>query len=231
MTQKYIIRENHPKLLLFFAGWACDETPFQTYRPKGMDYMICYDYRLLDFDYTVFQKYEWIGVVAWSMGVWAAGYVLNKAKHFQGTSIAFNGTGRPCDNQYGIPERIFTDTLEQLSPASLQRFMRRICGSGNAYREFMQMTPKRDFAEVKDELKAVLDIVRNSPDYNKDFEWNYRKAVLGADDAIFPPENMERYFQTAEKNTEIRHVKTPHYSQTEFKYLLQDFWNDTSDKV
>lgn len=40
MKQVYIINENHPKLLLFFAGWAADETPFKQYHPKDTDYMI-----------------------------------------------------------------------------------------------------------------------------------------------------------------------------------------------
>ena len=50
MKQLYLIHEHHPRLLLFFAGWAADETPFRHYRPQGMDYQICYDYRTLDFD-------------------------------------------------------------------------------------------------------------------------------------------------------------------------------------
>ena len=58
MKQVYIINENHPQLLLFFAGWAADETPFKQYRPKNMDYMICYDYRTLDFDYSIFDRYR-----------------------------------------------------------------------------------------------------------------------------------------------------------------------------
>ena len=61
MKQVYIINENHPQLLLFFAGWAADETPFKQYRPKDMDYMICYDYRTLDFDYSIFDRTFRIG--------------------------------------------------------------------------------------------------------------------------------------------------------------------------
>ena len=64
MKQVYIINENHPQLLLFFAGWAADETPFKQYRPKNMDYMICYDYRTLDFDYSIFDRYRQVNVVA-----------------------------------------------------------------------------------------------------------------------------------------------------------------------
>ena len=29
MKQIYVINENQPKLLLFFAGWAADETPLE----------------------------------------------------------------------------------------------------------------------------------------------------------------------------------------------------------
>ena len=58
MKQVYIVHENHPKLLLLFAGWAADETPFKQYRPKGMDYMVCYDYRTLDFDKSIFDRYQ-----------------------------------------------------------------------------------------------------------------------------------------------------------------------------
>lgn len=42
MKQVYIINENHPQLLLFFAGWAADETPFKQYRPKNMDCFMAY---------------------------------------------------------------------------------------------------------------------------------------------------------------------------------------------
>lgn len=37
-----------------------------------MDYMICYDYRTLDFDTSILEQYRQVNVVAWSMGVWAA---------------------------------------------------------------------------------------------------------------------------------------------------------------
>ena len=111
MKQQFIIKENNPKLLIFFAGWACDEAPFKHYRPKGSDYMICYDYRNLDFDHSIFKQYKRVNVVAWSMGVWAASYVLNHAKKFKGISVAFNGTYQPIDDTVGIPPALFENTL------------------------------------------------------------------------------------------------------------------------
>ena len=56
MKQSYIIHEHHPRLLLFFAGWGADETPFKMYRPAASDFMVCYDYRTLDFDASGLEK-------------------------------------------------------------------------------------------------------------------------------------------------------------------------------
>ena len=57
MKQIYLIHEHHPRLLLFFAGWGADETPFKNYRPADSDYMLCYDYRSLDFDTSLLAEY------------------------------------------------------------------------------------------------------------------------------------------------------------------------------
>lgn len=78
MIQKYIIHEGNPRLLLFFAGWGADETPFKAYRPAGSDFMICYDYRDLSFDADMLKAYEQVNVVGWSMGVWAVSQTLGR---------------------------------------------------------------------------------------------------------------------------------------------------------
>ena len=78
MIQKYIIHEGNPRLLLFFAGWGADETPFKAYRPAESDFMICYDYRDLSFDADMLKAYEQVNVVGWSMGVWAASQTLGR---------------------------------------------------------------------------------------------------------------------------------------------------------
>ena len=127
MKQVYIINENHPQLLLFFAGWAADETPFKQYRPKDMDYMICYDYRTLDFDYSIFDRYRQVNVVAWSMGVWMGSLILSQVSRDKVFSLAFNGTTYPIDNLEGIPVNTFQATLDGLTPATLQKFLRRMC--------------------------------------------------------------------------------------------------------
>ena len=79
MKQSYIIHEHHPRLLLFFAGWGADETPFKMYRPVASDFMVCYDYRTLDFDASGLEEYREINLIGWSMGVWAASQTDRKS--------------------------------------------------------------------------------------------------------------------------------------------------------
>ena len=132
MKQLYLIHEHHPRLLLFFAGWAADETPFRHYRPQGMDYQICYDYRTLDFDAAPLRAYAEVHVVGWSMGVWAASHVLPSAGLNVASCTALNGTPHPIDERRGIPPAIYQGTLDGLTGASLHKFLRRMCADSAA---------------------------------------------------------------------------------------------------
>ena len=78
MKQYFIIKNNQKHLLLFFAGWGMDETPFLQIHPTDKDWMICYDYRSLEFDADILQEYSEITLIAWSMGVWAASQIMKQ---------------------------------------------------------------------------------------------------------------------------------------------------------
>lgn len=178
-----VVQEGHPRLLLFFAGWAADATPFSAYRPAGMDYTVAYDYRDLWFDTGLLDRYRQVHVVGWSMGVWAAGQVLcalgASRRARIATTTAFAGSQRPIDEREGIPPAVFQATLCQLTPASLQKFLRRMCGSGATYRAFMQVTPRRDFAEVQEELRRIERLVEGSKmPHNRLYDTGYKPLQL-----------------------------------------------------
>ena len=241
MKQVYLIQENHPRLLLFFAGWAADETPFKQYRPKDMDYMICYDYRTLDFDASVLERYEGVNVVAWSMGVWAASIVLSFVKNDEIFGIAFNGSTLPISDLEGIPLKTFQATFDNLTPASLQKFLRRMCKDSDAYKDFMKITPRRDFDEIKDELKCIAEqyieqtkmIIDENGDYEipeealdeyyDTYSYEYDYAFIGIGDRIFPPENLKCNLDTIDENICV--TNCAHYDEPMFRFLLQDLWS------
>ncbi len=108
----YFIQQKHlPRLTLFFAGWGMDECPFMDYCPENSDLLVCYDYRSLDFDFTLLQGYQEIRLIAWSMGVWAASMVLQDMDLPICERVALNSTVTPVDDLKGIPQQVFEGTL------------------------------------------------------------------------------------------------------------------------
>lgn len=92
--------------MLFFAGWGSEENLFRHPVEEGYDYLLCFDYRTLDFDYTLIEGYTEIRLLAWSMGVWAASRVFTGHSFPWQMKLAVNGTPFPIDDRRGIPEMI-----------------------------------------------------------------------------------------------------------------------------
>lgn len=220
MKQTYIIRKKFPRLLLFFAGWAADETPFQTYRPEGRDYMVCYDYRTLDLDNTLFQTYKEIDIVGWSMGVWAASHIRSRLGSVVHSCVAINGTPFPIDAHRGIPPTIFQGTLEGLTGASLHKFLRRMCADSTSFRSFLEVTPHRPLDEIRQELTNIARQIETLPPPH--FIWT--EAIVGRKDRIIPPSNQLNAWN--ELGTPVRQTDDAHYEETLFRYYLQDQWTN-----
>lgn len=176
----------HKKLFLFFAGWGMDENPFKAYQVPEHDFMVVYDYSSLSFDDAVLKPYDEIKVVAWSMGVWAASQFLKNNCYPVTESVAINGTHFPVDDRKGIPTRIFTATLDGLNENTLYKFRRRMCGSADALKRFLDKAPKRDMESLREELDSIGKLSLSLPPSR--FEWN--KVYIGNRDMIFPVGNQ-----------------------------------------
>ena len=205
-----------------------------------------YDYRTLDFDTSILEQYRQVNVVAWSMGVWAAPIALASVPKEKLLLIAFNGTITPIGDTDGIPEKTFRDTLSGLTPASLQKFMRRMCKDSNAYKAFLGITPRRDFNEIKEELELIekkytqmrgITIDENGNYiYSNDDEMDayvndkyqyidYDYAFIGVNDRIFPLENMKLNFDYMFDDDKLIVADCAHYDEPMFRFLLQDMWS------
>lgn len=217
MKQHFIIRSNSKHLLLFFAGWGMDETPFTDIHPLHCDWMICYDYRSLEFDESLLRGYSEITLVGWSMGVWAASRIMELYPGLPvSRSIAVNGTLYPVDESKGIAPTIFEGTLQGLTEQTLQKFQRRMCGSSAEYKVFQSVAPQRPVEELKEELAAIQKQYLSSGALG--FHW--QKAVIGRNDRIFIPENQRRAW---ENNVDlIEESEAAHYQRELFHTVLTD---------
>lgn len=214
-----------PHLILLFAGWSMDFHPFEHIHPQGYDLCVVWDYRsaelLLQNGEMTFEgmlsQYAEITVFAWSFGVPSASKFIADNPQLPITAkIAVNGTQRPVDDRLGIPEAIFTGTLEGLSEKSLAKFHLRMAGSGSAYREFAKHIPERGIEELKEELIAIRDT--ETPI----IQWD--KAIIFDNDRIIPPTNQQSAW--VKEAYELIHYDGAHLPN--FKTLFSQILNDKS---
>lgn len=202
------------KLLLVFAGWGIDETPFLDYTPDNHDLIIAYDYSSLQFDDRLLLKYKDIKVIAWSMGVWAASQILpNKANYPITYRIAVNGTHFPIDDERGIPQAIYRGTLSGLNEKVLNKFRRRMCNSEEILRRFLNIAPNRTIDDLRKELTEIKKMVEDSAPSN--FVWD--RVYIGRSDLIFPSKNQRKAWQ----GEEYCLIDEGHYPEKLFQTLLQ----------
>ena len=213
MKQTFIKKEGHPRLMLFFAGWGSEENLFRRPVEEGYDYLLCFDYRTLDFDYTQIEGYTEIRLLAWSMGVWVASRVFTGHSFPWQMKLAVNGTPFPIDDRRGIPKMIFKGTLEHFSEDTLARFRRRMCGSSGQTEEFLSRTPTRTAEELREELAALAQGITAYG--SSSFIWD--RAIIGNRDKIFPPRNQHEAWQ----GTEIMETEAEHYETSLFSRLLE----------
>lgn len=194
-------------LVLFFAGWGMDAQPFGSLASLEKDVLVCFDYRSLAFDATWLAPYESIGVVGWSMGVWAACAcgVLDDPRVVR--SVAFNGTPTPVDDAKGIARAVFEGTLAGLNEATLEKFTRRMCGNG--YAEFRAHAPKRSLESLREEL-AWIGAQTCVPCL-----WG--EAIIGRKDRIFTPQNQRAGWEGLAK---VQEVDASHYDKSVLEGLI-----------
>lgn len=217
MKQHFIIKNNQKHLLLFFAGWGMDETPFLHIHPTEYDWMICYDYRSLEFDVALIQAYSEITLIAWSMGVWAASQVMKQCPSLPvSQSIAINGTLYPIHETKGITPSVFEGTLQGLNEQTLLKFQRRMCDSAADYKVFQTIAPTRPVEELKEELAAIRQQYLSSAP--SDFTW--QKAMIGKNDRIFLPDNQ--WLAWRNRVDSLIQVEAAHYQKELFDNVIMN---------
>lgn len=172
-------------LILLFAGWGMDATPFHKIKTR-CDMAVIWDYEDFDIDITPFTSYKNIYLFAWSFGIFAASKFIQSHSRLPIIfKMAINGTQFPIDDNRGIPLNIFNATLENLSERSLMKFYHRICGSSTAYRDFIKHLPHRSIFSLRKELINIHDAAST---FNNHITWD--KVVASKNDLIFPFENQ-----------------------------------------
>ena len=191
-------KEENTKLILFFNGWAMNETPVKHLKYEGFDVLVLFDYRNFNLDLSQFnfKKYEKKYLICWSMGVYAANLFKDDLIDYD-KKIAINGTNKIIDDNYGIPAKIYKVTVKFLNEDSCEKFIKNMFNKGKLN---PNITITRTLRELKEELISIQNIQLKD-------ELDFDCAIISDDDRIVPAQNQINFWTN---KTEIRKIKSTH---------------------
>ncbi len=206
MKSQFLVKNQHPDCLVFYAGWGMDAQPFREILPKNYDFLLLYDYRELEFfDFSNLKKrYKNLHLLAWSLGVWCSATTISQdqSKLFT-SSTAVNGTLNPINQDFGIKEKDYLTLIEHFSADSLLEFYQNMFTVAGDMEQFLANRPKRSQKSLLDELHVI----------QKQYQLRgpaadiFRQKIVGSMDRIFPARSQLRSWGRNNCQT----LKIPHF--------------------
>jgi hypothetical protein len=207
MKYKWLQKNGHPTLLVFFNGWGMNESVIRHISFSG-DILMLYRYstcRLPIEEDKWFQQYEKINLVGWSFGVWMMVKSIRDIRKFH-QIVAINGTYYPVHPRWGIHPMIFHKTREHLTPSAFRSFCRNMFTSENEYARFLKIFQPDDFNEIQNELEWFAHVFEKNQ--LNEVPWIPHKIIMSSKDKIIPFQSQKRSWQDQGK---CRIIDTGHY--------------------
>ena len=174
--------ENNEKLIIFFNGWGMDEFIISHLDRKGFDLLVFYDYTDLDVDFPPLDNYQEKYIIGWSMGVMISTLFYNCFGNIN-KYIAINGTPKPIDDKYGIPERVYKLTLKSFNENTCRKFIEKMFDTKPPIEKFSNRT----LESQKEELENLMGIEGKYISFDKVF--------VSENDNIIPTKNQLNYWR------------------------------------
>ena len=174
--------ENNEKLIIFFNGWGMDEFIISHLDRSGFDLLVLYDYTDLDVDFPPLDNYQEKYIIGWSMGVMISTLFYDCFGNIN-KYIAINGTPKPIDDKYGIPERVYKLTLKSFNENTCRKFMEKMFDTKPPIEKFSNRT----LESQKEELENLMGIEGKYISFDKVF--------VSENDNIIPTKNQLNYWR------------------------------------
>ncbi|MFH0781008.1 MAG: pimeloyl-ACP methyl esterase BioG family protein [Pseudomonadota bacterium] len=219
MKGLWLHRTGKQKLIIFCNGWGMDEHPFQPLSSSEYDvYMLCDYHDLIPQEplENIAHGYRQVSLISWSMGVWVGQKLFSDLAWDFHSTIAVNGTLYPIDDDLGIPEKIFSETLSGFDETNRMKFYRRMCREKTNLKMFLMRQPKRSADEQRAELAALEKNIENIAVEQS----IYRKIIIAEYDWVIPSANQRRFW-SGRQTTEIAGFHFLFYLWPSWDQLLQ----------
>ena len=187
---QYFFQDNGAKdLIVFFAGWGCDENQFVNLHDVK-DVLILYDYQDLNLDFD-FKKYANVEVIAYSAGVFVAALMADNIPNIR-RKVAVCGNPYLFDEKLGISQA----TIQVFKDINLDNYLdfRRqyMTFDNEEYEKYNQLQSLRTVESCADELAALQKLYAlKKAQINPQFD----KAIVAENDLIFKLEAQREFYQ------------------------------------
>ncbi|MBQ8481193.1 MAG: DUF452 family protein [Alphaproteobacteria bacterium] len=187
---RYFYRNNDSNdLIVFFAGWGCDENQFTNLR-DSKDVVILYDYQDMQLDFD-FKKYDNIYVIAYSAGVFVASVFADRLPNIR-QKVAVCGNPYLFDDKLGISE----DTIQVFKGITLDNYLdfrrKYMVFSDEEYERYNKLQSLRTIESCENELTALQKMyAEHKTHINPMFD----RAIVAENDLIFNVQAQRDFYK------------------------------------
>ena len=180
-----LINNNSNELILFFAGWGCDEYEFAHLKTEK-DVLILYDYQDLNLDFD-FSRYKNIQMLSFSAGV----FIGSVFKHDFNIckKVAIGGNPYLFDEKLGLSKKVIK-FLKNINEENCDDFAKNsLVMTDEEYKIFNGGT--RSVESCRQELNSLEEIYLSQKENINDV---YDFAIIGDSDPLFNPKSQINYY-------------------------------------
>ncbi len=200
------LKQEGRNLVLFVSGYGQDLNTFKRFvasLPQDTAFAVVYDYEAdgEELNLSLLKEYARIRVIAWSMGVMFAPVILKKdcGLHFE-KCIAVNGSVEGIDDEYGIAEAVWDETIASMDDEHALNFIRLMCRSPALIEDYLKNRPERSVESLKSELIYIREYAsrlnaRNYQDVKDQHNSFYDLAYSSKRDLIMPHASVVKSFE------------------------------------
>ena len=199
--QSVLIDNKASNLIVFFAGWGCDENQFVNLKDTKNDVLVLFDYQDLELKFD-FAKYNKISLIAYSAGVFVASIMGDKLPKFE-KKIAVCGNPYLFDEKWGLSKK----TVEMFEAINLDNYLdfRReyMVETDEEYEKYNRLQSLRSIESCQEELEKLKYFYeKNKHKIRPEFDL----ALLAQNDRLFNLEaQLEFYKDKAKLIPKTRH--------------------------
>ena len=183
----FLKKTESERLIVFFAGWGCDENQFINLKDKE-NLLITYNYENLDLDFD-FSPYTHIDILAYSAGVFIAS--AWKPCFKIGKKVAINGNPYLFDEKLGLSKRM-VDEFRSINLDNYLEFRRRYMVVNEVeFQKYNKLQSQRTIESCLLELDSLQKLYEK---YKNQLLTDYDALILSDQDILFDFETQKKFY-------------------------------------